>query len=286
MNKLKVNMRFLNSMIDLARYFRTSTDTKGDSVCEVSYIGIGTKKTKEKLPQFMNKKFVLGPKDKNMIYKYLVHTEQPHKQALKMIKIELQIKNVSRSVLFEFDRHPIGHSGIDQDDFFNDNNDCIIKSTRYTIGRISKDERLETTLPNKKHIEDVVEDYFYIPENLIDDEISCYWYVSRYKELVLYKHLKENFKLKNDEIKQLGINDNMYCNIQTIVSGEWLKNFLQQRLQKDVYPPMRQLAKTISDNIPNDWKDIFKVFKYKYIEKNEIDNIESGRRFYIKEYLK
>jgi thymidylate synthase ThyX len=238
---MEVKLSFLTTFEDLIKYFRTCSDTL--DMC-------GT------VANILHD-------DKKIIWNNLVNCDNPHIQIRKMISINYSIQNVTRALLQEFARHPIG-------------NPFVVKSTRYALHKIAKDDRiipfledvvyLDTVKPyNKDNVYSVVSDYYYIPENdFIDDKEKDNWIHQRYYELCKIKYYKLKHKMKNDQLKKY-INDYMYCNITGNMSGECLWNLLRQRLDNVAWYQFQDLAKEMYNQIPEDWKPLFKVFKYKKV---------------------
>jgi hypothetical protein len=273
---LKVKLTFLNGEIALAQKFRFSTDTQSDSI-----------------------ENELGVKDRNIIYNNLVETDEPHIQLLKTVSIDYEITNISRAILYELDRHVIGNFPVDSNleniigyergIFFNEQNNPIIKSTRYTIGKIINDDKLFYILKILKDInideivsgtsydlmETIVFDYFFKPTfwNELDDDNKNNFLLDRIKELQRIRNLKEK-NWTNDKIKELGINDSLLCNITGNMTGLCLKNFLKLRLQNNVYKPMKLLAEEMYKAIPNNLKYLFQPAIYKKLDINEYDILE------------
>ncbi len=295
---MEVYLKFLNSLSDLARKFRFASDTL--SKCD-SYYTINVSKEKcecgKEYVKEGSKREFLGVQDKRIIEENLINTENPHKQLRKTISIDFEIYNITRALLQEFARHPIG-------------NPFVVKSTRYSLHRIAKDERIynkEDFYYNKvnidvnrygdrfvyfeadgiKYAEDIIKDYFYISENdFYNSNEQDNWVYNRLEELVLIKHYKLQ-GMKNDQLKKY-INDYMYCNITGNMSGEALWNLLKQRLDKVAWYQFQDLAKEIYRQIPDEWKLLFKVYKYKKIDISEIEWImtdESKRTYEVTENI-
>ena len=252
MKKLEVKLKFLNTLPDLARKFRFASDT---------------------LDQIDSLNNVLGEKDKKIIYKHLIESDTPHIQLRKTISIDYEIYNITRALLQEFARHPIG-------------NPFVVKSTRYALHKIAMDERIDIKyfLSNCDYEdinsivkEEIVSDYYFIPENdFISEELEYLgtertrWIDSRYYELKSIKYYKTVHNMKNDQLKKY-VNDYMYCNITGNISGEALWNLLRQRLDNVAWYQFQDLAKKLYNQIPDEWKPLFKVFKYKKVNIPEIE---------------
>lgn len=288
MKKLEVKLNFLNSLPELARKFRFASDTFDKSDNWIDYKN--------------NNKIILGEKNEKIIEENLINTENPHIQLRKTIRIDLEIHNVTRAVLFEFFRNSVGNNHLDNSDaenyYFNRvNNDpddfvACVKSTRYSLHRIAKDNRIIANTPylseeNFKNIkfesrEGIVNDYYYIPEDDFDDDIEerVDWINTRYCDLIKIKYYKKCHNMTNDKLKKY-VNDYMYCNLTASVSGEWLWNFLKQRLDSCAFYQIQDLAKEINNQIPDEWKNIFKVYKYKKIniDPELIDFINNDKNF-------
>jgi thymidylate synthase ThyX len=242
---MEVKLEFKTSMRDLIEGFLFCTD-KMDKIDD--YV---------KELRFENT-FSLTEKGKKLIKNNLVDTENPHMQLMNQVQIRLQIKDVTRAVLQEFARHRLG-------------NEMTVKSTRYALHKIAEDKRIPDRFffnveDNNNEVYNIVGDYYYIPEDNFNSEVEFVdWINARFDELLKIKYSKINYKLSNDHLKKY-INEYMYCNINTVMSGTALKNFLRKRLDSVAWYQIRDLAIEIYKQIPGDWKPLFKVYKYKKIE--------------------
>ena len=234
---MKVKLKFLNTLPDLARKFRFASDSLDQSDSE-----------DELNPN------ELGLNDKRIIEQNLVNTENPHIQMRKTISIDYEIYGVTRALLQEFARHPIGNA-------------FVVKSTRYALHRIAKDERIESDSMEYSN-EEIVKDYYYIPENdFVEPDERTNWIDNRYDELVQIWFYKTTHKMPNDKLKKY-VHDYMYCNITGNISGQALYNMLRQRLDDVAWYQFQDLAKEIYKQIPEEWKPIFKVYKYNKLSHN------------------
>ena len=120
MAKLQVKLKFLNTLPELARKFRFASDTLDK--CDSNVRSLTN--------QIEKRENSLGENDKRIIEQNLVNTESPHRQLRKTISIDYEIYNITRALLQEFVRHPIG-------------NPFVVKSTRYALHRIARDERID-----------------------------------------------------------------------------------------------------------------------------------------------
>jgi thymidylate synthase ThyX len=251
---MKVKLNFLNSLSDLAKKFRFASDTldKIDSLID-------------------DGKNILGEQDKRIIYDNLVNTENPHKHLRKTIDIDYEIYGITRALLQEFVRHPIGNA-------------FVVTSTRYSLHRIAKDERIDIKYfragcdyEDLSYLQKIriIKDYYYVPINdfidfkteakniYVSSEYEC-WINSRYYELQCIKYYKLKCNMKNDQLKKY-INEYMLCNVTGKMSGECLWNLLKQRLDSVAWYQFQELAKEIYIQIPEEWKPLFKVYKYKKV---------------------
>lgn len=204
-------------------------------------------------------------KGNKLIYKNLVDTENPHMQLLNQVQMRVKIFNISRRCLQEFARHRFG-------------NEMTVRSTRYSLHDISKDEDILLDwdkLCDPLKFKETVAKYYYIPD--FNEAIYFkthskngvkigynWWYYDRYEELKIIKKLKLN-GAKNDELKDY-INENMYTNINTVMSATALINMLRKRLDKSAFYEFRDLAKAIYKAIPDKWKFLFNVYKYEKVD--------------------
>lgn len=267
MSKLEVRLKFLNTLPDLARKFRFASDTidKIDSdrvmyvcpKCNTEFLGVDKKCPNCGWDELINcsvyssingQNMFLGENDKRIIYQYLVDTENPHKQLRKTISIDYEIYNVTRALLQEFARHPMG-------------NPFVVKSTRYALHRIAKDDRIGNDLIEFEP-EDIVADYYFIPENdFVEPDEKLNWIENRLYDLEQIKYYKTVHNMKNDQLKKY-VNDYFLTNITGNISGEALWNLLKQRLDNVAWYQFQDLAKEMYNQIPDEWKPLFKVFKY------------------------
>lgn len=196
-----------------------------------------------------------------LLYKNLIDNPNPHTQLFNQGQIRLQIFNISRACLQEVSRHRYGW-------------EMTVKSTRYSLHRIANDKRI----PSKKCSEhtaaklckDVISDYYYIPENdFIDNKERDEWLRCRLMDLVNIKKYKVNNNVTNDMLKKY-VNDYMLCNINIVCSFQALRNFLTKRLSKQAFYQIRDLAQCIYNNIPDDYKFLFKVFEWKRFDKERL----------------
>lgn len=191
---------------------------------------------------------VLTAKGKKLIYDNLVNTENPHMQVMNQVIFKLKIFDITRSCLQEFARHRYG-------------NEILVKSTRFTIGRISNED-----LPSLNHGDnrqyDYVQKYYYIPYvEFMDIYEEKDWINERYKELLIIKEYKL-YGMKNDFLKKY-VNDYMLCNINSTMSGTCLLNMFNKRLSKKAFYQFRNLMNLIKENIPYDFKFIKEMIKIK-----------------------
>lgn len=260
---MKVKLKFLNTLPDLARKFRFASDTLdkidsnrhnsikcpncGSGYEDQTYIGDDSFVCSSCNDCYYdNPNYNLGENDKRIIEQNLIDTENPHNQLLKTVQIEFEIYGITRSLMQEFSKHQIGVAN-------------ITKSTRYTLGRIAKDERIVDENKTIEDIRSIVETYYYIPE--IESWSIENWIIDRYKELLEIK-IKKLDGCKNDNLKHL-INEFMLCNTAGTISGLSLKNMLKQRLDNTAWYQFQYLAKELYKEIPKEWKPLFEVYKYK-----------------------
>jgi thymidylate synthase ThyX len=207
--------------------------------------------------------------------KIMVDLDYPHLKPYQMIPIDYDIKGISRSLLHEFKTHAIGNSN-------------IVESTRYILNRIRDDGRIYSDLylecnsfkHNTIDIFNIINDYYVNKYNLGDNNFNFDWLYSRLKDLITIKNLK--LKGKSNDYCKMYLNEMFKTNISGIMSGECLRKLLTDRLQKNVYPEFQELAKQLYNKIPEEWKEYFKVYKYK-----KIDSLSNfyGDDLYKKEYL-
>jgi thymidylate synthase ThyX len=228
----------------------------------------------DKLEEYYNTE--VTEKGNNLIRKNLIDTTKPHNQTLNQIQIVMKLYNIPRFILQEFARHRFG-------------NEMLVKSTRWCLHKIANDERLTYDgLFDFKKIEEITKEYFYANEDDFMHETEKYnWCWERFEEIRLIKFYRDNFKASNDKLKKY-INEYFFTNIKTVISATALKNILSQRLDADASPAFRELSKIIYKEVPDEWKDIFRVFKYKKInvtEESIKEILNNNQEIYIKEYL-
>jgi len=228
--------------------------------------------------------------EQEKLYNNLINTEDPHKQIRSQIQIRMIFSNIPRSVIYEFDRHPIGKHNLESD-FFSDDNRPTIQSTRYSLNQIKDDKRIYDISEIEKHdsptinyddcyeyidVYDIVKDYYYIPDNdFINYDEKNNWLILRLEDLINIYYYKTKFNMTNDKLKKY-INEYLYAeNIVCSCTGEWLFNFLTQRLDTKSFYQIRELAINMYNAIPDDFKPFFKVYKYKIINNLDKEKIEN-----------
>ena len=234
--KLKVKVDFKTTLTDLIEGFLFCTD----NLSNVKEYIVDDKLTKKGLSLLENN---------------LVLANNPHMQLMNQIQIRIQIFNTTRRVLQEFARHRYG-------------NEMTVKSTRYALHKIAKDERINKLDEFDYTFEEIVENYFYIPNNdFIDVCERDTWISNRFTELNDIVYYKNIYKIPNDKLKKY-INENMFTDINTIMSGTALKNFFNKRISDKAFYEIRELAKLMYSKIPEEWKFLFSYKKEKINEKS------------------
>jgi len=239
---MKVEMEFKTNKKDLVEGFLFCTDKL------------------DEINDYIIDNNTLTEKGEKLLLTNLVNTSDPHLQVMNQVQIKIKIFGITRALLQEFARHRIG-------------NEMTVKSTRYTLNKICKDDRLGGI--TESNVCDIVNDYYYIPEiknENTQNDINKFIY-NRYTDLC-YIANKKLHGWSNDNLKQY-VNEYMLCNILTVMSGTALRNFLRKRLDNKAWYQIRNLAEEMYRQIPDDWKFLFKVYKYKKVD---ID----GRELYEK----
>jgi len=256
-NKLKVNLKFKTTLPELVKKFLFCTDRLDKYTDYVIEVDTPTENKGLLTPN------QLTDKGWKLLRSNLIDTENPHKQMRKMIIIDFYIYNISRAVLQEWSKHQIGVA-------------TVAKSTRYSLNKIKNDKRIPNLVTkefdNKLDIEKIVNDYYYIPTDFQEKYEKNIWINHRFVELTTIKYQKIANNLSNDRLKKY-VNDFMLTNITGIISGEALHNLLTQRLDTYAFYQFQELAKEIYRQIPDQWKEFFKVYKYKKVDKNLVEKI-------------
>lgn len=245
MKKLEVKVEFLSTIRHLVKGFLFCTN-KLDKIDDY-------------IDEYSNPdgsdRIVLSEKGKKLLYSNLINNPNPHTQLFNKMQLNIEIFNTTRAVLQEFARHRSGW-------------EITVKSTRFALHHIADDERISNEITavdsdNEQHLEKVVSDYFFIPEDdFVNNRERAYWLADRYNELSKIKYYKTEHNTPNDKLKKY-INDYMYCNIDLTCSVQALRNFFYRRLSKRAFYQIRTLAQEMYRGIPDDLKFLFEVYEWK-----------------------
>ena len=226
---MEVRFVHITPLVVVSQAIRECYDShdKSDSYNYISYYG-GTQ-------QLSNA--VIGPKDKELIHK--VGNINKHQSVLEHLVFSIRISNVSRLLLQEFARHRIAS--------------LSVKSTRFTLQEL-KDEQSFT---NGDNCLERAEKYIVIPERqYIEDEADYDWFLT--SQLTQLELLRQAIAsgMKRDVSKYL-VPDSYKTNISWTINARSLQNFLKLRSAKNAHFEIRELANTIFNTMPEDYKYLF-----------------------------
>jgi len=168
-----------------------------------------------------------GEKDKELIDR--VGNKFKHSSTLEHLTYNFYIAGVSRALLQELARHRI--------------TSLSVKSTRYTLKELKKEEPFEEG--NFKR----AESYLVLTDNELVDNMS----IKALENL----RIVLNLGVSNDKAKYC-LPESYKTELAWSINARSLQNFLSLRSDKAALWEIRNLAKKIYENLPNEHKYLFK----------------------------
>lgn len=184
--------------------------------------------------------YILGPKDKSLIERIIDHG---HTSTLEHVYFNFQIKGISRLNLQELSRHRICSPSV--------------KSTRYTLKELKNEKEFWFVNPftfSNEYDWQRASKYINLLPDIEDQEIN----IASIMALENLRELVASGKYSNDKVK--------YClpecykvDLIWSINVRSLSNFLHLRLAEQAHFEIRELTQKIYNEIPNDYKFLFKV---------------------------
>jgi thymidylate synthase (FAD) len=174
--------------------------------------------------------FVLGPKDKALIETI---TKDGHGSTLEHINFNFQIKGISRLNLQELARHRMASYSV--------------KSTRYTLKELKCEEEFNPICPEDWDRADK-----YINFTGLTDIDTC--------SIIALDNLRALIQsgYTNDACKY-ALPESYKVDLFWSINARSLQNFLTLRMSKRAHFEIRELAGKVYEQIPEDYKFLFKV---------------------------
>ena len=189
----------------------------------------------------------LGEKDKELIHR--VGNKNKHSSTLEHLNYSFDIDAISRACLQELARHRMAS--------------ISVKSTRYTLKELKSEYNFIKNIPfgNEYDIERAKK-YLVLPPHA--NRYDKVWQ----KQIKALEELREELiegKDSNDVVKYL-LPESYKTSLVWTINARSLQNFLALRTSKSALWEIRDLAKEVFKNLPDEHKYLFEDFVYKESE--------------------